>query len=430
MEKIEIEDFLSIKKAHIELKKINILIGPQATGKSIISKLISFCKEIPGSIFDATTEEKTKREFDKDIRDKFENIFPSYAWEKDKFLIYYTSNYYELLIRHEKINQKFKLCIEYSDDIKKTLASSRKILQKNLSEDPEAKVTSPRMRATVNREIREIISSSLLPGTEDPKIEQVIYIPAGRSFFANLQKNVFSFISSSIPIDHFLKEFGAVYERTRDQNFQQFMNQHRPKSISKLVSDLICGVHLTEKGQDWIVGDNGKINLSNSSSGQQEVLPMAMVLSTWPYAPSSIFIRSFIIEEPEAHLFPIAQGQIASLIAAAYNAKDRQGSFTITTHSPYILTAINNLIQAGNVATMINGKKDKLFNIVPENQIISFEDVSAYLVDKGVAKPILDKEVSLIQAEAIDSVSEYFSTKFEQLIELEMEQHAKNGDLV
>jgi predicted ATPase len=430
MEKIEIEDFLSIKKANIELKKINILIGPQATGKSIISKLISFCKEIPGSIFDATTEEKTKREFDRDIREKFENIFPSYAWEKDTFLIYYTSDYYELLIRHEKINQKFKLCIEYSDDIKKTLASSRKILQKSLSEDPEAKVTSPRMRASVNREIRETISASLLPETEDPKIEQVIYIPAGRSFFANLQKNVFSFISSSIPIDHFLKEFGAVYERTRDQNFQQFMNQHRPKSVSKLVSDLICGVHLTEKGQDWIVGENGKINLSNSSSGQQEVLPMAMVLSTWPYAPSSIFIRSFIIEEPEAHLFPIAQGQIASLIAAAYNAKDRQGSFTITTHSPYILTAINNLIQAGNVATMINGKKDKLFNIVPENQIISFEDVSAYLVDKGVVKPILDKEVSLIQAEAIDSVSEYFSTKFEQLIELEMEQHAKNGDLV
>jgi hypothetical protein len=420
MERIEIENFLSIRKAQIELRKINIFIGPQAKGKSIISKLISFCKEIPTGIFDATIEEKTKREFDKDIRSKFESIFPSYAWEASEFSIYYECNSFKLVITHEKINQKFKLCIEYSHEIKKALIAARKILQKSSSDDTETKIVSSRARSSVNRELRESIANTINPYDLSPKIEQVIYIPAGRSFFANLQKTVFSFISSSIPIDHFLKEFGAVYERTRDPSFQNFIQQYRPKSLIKLVNDLVCGVHLSEKGQDWIIGDHGKINLSNSSSGQQEVLPMAMVLSTWPYAPSNFFLRSFIIEEPEAHLFPIAQGQVASLIAAAYNAKDRQGSFTITTHSPYILTAINNLIQAGNVSTMMPEKKDKLYEIVPENQIVSFEDVSAYLVDKGTVKPILDYELSLIQAEAIDSVSEHFSVRFERLIELEM----------
>ncbi|MXI50121.1 AAA family ATPase [Pseudomonas moraviensis] len=420
MEQLVIENFLSIKRATITLKKINIFIGPQAKGKSLISKLIHFCKEVPFGIFDAAAEEKSKRDFDKDLRIRFESIFPTYAWEKNAFYVRYTCDQYGVEISHEKINSKYKLSIKYTAHITKTLNAARKILQKFIPDDAETRITSTR-RASINREVREAISSTLNGGNPSLKIEQVIYIPAGRSFFANLQKSVFSFLSTSIPIDYFLKEFGAIYERTREKNFLSFIEQQRPKHALKLVSDLICGSYLSDKGQDWIMTEHGRINVSNSSSGQQEVLPMAMVLSTWPYAPSNIYRRSFVIEEPEAHLFPIAQGQVASLIASAYNAQNRQGTFTITTHSPYILTAINNLIQAGNVSEMPNANHTALHEIIPKNQMISFSDVSAYIVDRGTVKSIMDEELSLIQADAVDSVSQYFSEKFERLIELELE---------
>ncbi|ROO00536.1 hypothetical protein BK674_08115 [Pseudomonas moraviensis] len=420
MEQLVIENFLSIKRATITLKKINIFIGPQAKGKSLISKLIHFCKEVPFGIFDAAAEEKSKRDFDKDLRIRFESIFPTYAWEKNAFYVRYTCDQYGVEISHEKINSKYKLSIKYTAHITKTLNAARKILQKFISDDAETRITSTR-RASINREVREAISSTLNGGNPSLKIEQVIYIPAGRSFFANLQKSVFSFLSTSIPIDYFLKEFGAIYERTREKNFLSFIEQQRPKHALKLVSDLICGSYLSDKGQDWIMTEHGRINVSNSSSGQQEVLPMAMVLSTWPYAPSNIYRRSFVIEEPEAHLFPIAQGQVASLIASAYNAQNRQGTFTITTHSPYILTAINNLIQAGNVSEMPNANHTALHEVIPKNQMISFSDVSAYIVDRGTVKSIMDEELSLIQADAVDSVSQYFSEKFERLIELELE---------
>lgn len=36
-------------------------------------------------------------------------------------------------------------------------------------------------------------------------LELVTFIPAGRSFFANLQNNIFSFLSENIVIDYFLK---------------------------------------------------------------------------------------------------------------------------------------------------------------------------------------------------------------------------------
>ncbi|MBD2675649.1 AAA family ATPase, partial [Aphanizomenon flos-aquae FACHB-1416] len=46
MQKIIINNFGSIKYAEIEVKKILVLIGEQASGKSTIAKLIYFFKTI------------------------------------------------------------------------------------------------------------------------------------------------------------------------------------------------------------------------------------------------------------------------------------------------------------------------------------------------------------------------------------------------
>ena len=44
MEKIEIKNFVGIKDITLEVKQINILIGSQASGKSIIAKLLFYFK--------------------------------------------------------------------------------------------------------------------------------------------------------------------------------------------------------------------------------------------------------------------------------------------------------------------------------------------------------------------------------------------------
>ena len=51
------------------------------------------------------------------------------------------------------------------------------------------------------------------------------------------------------------------------------------------------------------------------------------------------------------------------------------------------------------------------------------------MVDKGGVHSILDREFSLIQADAIDAVSAHFSDKFEKLLELEM-SGIDNEDLI
>ena len=131
-----------------------------------------------------------------------------------------------------------------------------------------------------------------------------------------------------------------------------------------------------------------------------------------------------MIEEPEAHLFPQAQGYITQLIANAYNETVEESrlfnSFTITTHSPYILTAFNNLIEAANVAQSKNYENlEQLYNVVPKDEIINFNDVSAYFVSDGTVKSILDNELKLIDASAIDSISRHLADTFEKLVMME-----------
>lgn len=426
---LSISNFLGLKRVSINLKRINIFIGPQAQGKSVISKLIYFFKELPSSIFDAAIEGKDKRQFDSACKERFFSIFPVYVWEKIPFLIHYNYGPYTVSIENIRVTpSKCKFSFTYTETIGKALVAGRKSAKDNVMHDVGVRGISrsnPAMRVGV----WQAVANVLYKNSVDPKIEQMIYIPAGRSFFANLHRNLFSFISSNIPIDYFLKEFGSVYERTRGDFFRVQANKSRSKTVTNIVHELLCGTYVVEKGQDWIEGVNGRVNLSNSSSGQQEVLPMAMVLSSWPFIKSDFFKRSFVIEEPEAHLFPIAQGHVVSLIAEAYNAKP-DGEFVITTHSPYILTALNNLIQASNAVGALSAEREsEVFEFVPKSQLVDFDDISAYMVDKGRVVSILDSEYRLIQADAIDDVSSYFSSKFESLIELEMSE-SSDEDLI
>lgn len=413
MEIIDIEGFLNIRKATIELKRINIFIGPQAQGKSIISKLVAFFKEIPQSIVDAAIEGKNKRELCKTLKDKFENMFPKYGWEQTKFNIRYSNNYFSAVVA---CNGK-KLQVEFCERLSKSLSNARNTYRKILENVEPGR---PLSRISYNIEVRESVVGTLFKGEPAAKIENVIYMPAGRSFFSIIHKHVFSFISANAHMDYFIKSFGAIYEQTREIMYSRTPID-RPKSVSKLVEDLICGHHYIEKGQDWIRNAHGKVNVASSSSGQQESLPLALILSFWPYIKARSISRTFIIEEPEAHLFPVAQAQVVSLIASAYSEGDLWHNYIVTTHSPYILTAFNIAIQAGNV----KAKKDDLeqlsdlHQLVPFEQSINFDTVSAYYVDAGIARPILNNEHRLINADEIDAVSNYFSEKFEKLLDME-----------
>lgn len=418
MESLEIKGFLTIDNAFFEVKKINILIGAQAQGKSVIAKLAYFFKNFFSDIFIPSIQKfETKRDIDRECLTQFEQIFPRYTWINQEFSIVYKNGNYEVSIIRAKVGNKYTLkfnfCKELADIHKKL-----KTFYKQALDEFDRRVEQDNEKKTRRRErvFSETISEKIKDSLFIDVLKRPIFIPASRSFFANLQKNIFSFLASNIDIDPFIKEFGSRYEQSKRIHQDIFFRNDDPseatrKKIDKLVNDIVVGEYVYSEEQDWISNKGKKTNLANASSGQQESLPMLLILKIWPFIYKKE--TTFFIEEPEAHLFPVSQKQIISLIATIYNVAGH--SFFITTHSPYLLTAINNLLvgqDAYDKAKNDPNKLDKLEKVLPKDELIRLEDVSAYTLNNGELESITDMENRLIGANILDAVSDEFDSAF------------------
>ncbi|GBF81500.1 AAA family ATPase [Aphanothece sacrum] len=430
MEKLIVHDFLILKHIELDLTKINIIIGRQAEGKSILGKLIFFFKDFFIKYRASLLKNQTKVQFNKIILQEFKSIFTDYSWRSENFEITYHLHNYWIKVTTDKLsNGRLKLGLYYSDELAKARRKMTISYQKKKEEDSR--------KYSVDDEfdtfgyLDELLEKNLFNSNNILGFEQPFFIPAGRSFYANLEENIFAFLSSNISIDYFLKEFGQDYQFTK-QIYRQKDNfdKNYLSKINDIVSQIIVGNYVQEDGQDWIYSHKNrkKIKVSNASSGQQEALPMTTLLEILPFITFAGTSNSiFLIEEPEAHLFPQSQKHIIELIALVFNITDKRHRFFITTHSPYILTAFNNLIQAGNTKKKIKERGNKkeelkqLFDIVPENQILDIDDFGVYTLGNGELKSIINQENQLIDTNIIDEVSHEFSDIFEKLVDLELE---------
>ncbi len=254
-----------------------------------------------------------------------------------------------------------------------------------------------------------------------------LYIPAGRSFFAHLKNSIFTFLSESNTVDPFLTDFGTFYEKIKSPITLEIINNQALEykklytEINLLNEKILCGQYLQKDGEDYLKLKEGRtIAISNSSSGQQETLPLIIIMRTLALVESSIAGNSVYIEEPEAHIFPAAQKSIVELISTVYNARKDSIQFFITTHSPYILTAFNNLLQAGILSIDATEEKiEEISRYVPKTRFLKPGEVAVYSLENGYCKSIIDEQTGLIDTNIIDEVSNELAIQFDQLLELE-----------
>jgi len=418
MEKLIIENFACLDKVEIEFNKINLFIGKQASGKSITAKLHHFFREVFTTIYNGVYEKKTKREIDRTIINDFELRFPSDTWANNKFEIRYEieKNFISL---SETENNKIK--ISYSENIQKLFISFKRALSFVEAENNTKETYRFATRFDYNNKCEEILKNEI----SSRIIAYKIFIPAGRSFFANLQSTIFTFLSSSnaFALDPFLIEFGSFYENMKEFSWRNLngRNEKLSKEIDLLSQQILGATFHREKDKDYLIHDDKrKIKISHTSSGQQETLPLILILKSIALSNAYKDDGAIIyIEEPEAHLFPEAQKRIVQLISLLFNISPETFQIVLTTHSPYILSSFNNLLEAG-VIENANGlkSKKKLYDVIPKNIILNHSDLNAYEMKEGKVNLIMDKDTSLINSSYIDSVSELISIEFDNLLEL------------
>jgi hypothetical protein len=184
-----------------------------------------------------------------------------------------------------------------------------------------------------------------------------------------------------------------------------------------LSENLLGGVMKSVKEREYIESKDGRqVPYSFLSSGQQELLPLLLVLDV--LAQGHFPPSAFYIEEPEAHLFPSAQGLLTEYLTILVNRKMATQLF-ITTHSPYLLAKFNNLLKAGTVSNTLGKKADsKIDAVVKKDRWIRPGKLAAYsIVDRRVQNLI--GEDGLIDGTYLDQASAITAQEFDALLEIE-----------
>ena len=431
MEKIEIKDFLGIKHIVLDIKQVNILIGPQASGKSIIAKLLFYFKNFIFEIISAAEDTKNKRDLDRDYKQKFKEYFPSSSWGNKDFIIKYSTEDEFIEVSRKKSSTKKKISeivLKYSKFYKEEFTNLRDFVKRENRKIAEQQIQiNLRSRLENSFNLRMSFLEDVSERINDFSAFAQLYIPAGRSFFANLENSIFRFLSESNTVDPFLTNFGTYYERIRSPvildifNNQSSEQEELSNEIKSLNEKILCGKYFQRDGEDYLQMEGARrIPIANSSSGQQETLPLVLILRTVALVNLSVGGSSIYIEEPEAHIFPTAQKNIVELISTVYNARKNSLQFFITTHSPYILTAFNNLLQAGILATdATEDKIEKISRYVPKTRFLNPQEVTVYSLENGSCQSIIDSETGLIDTNIIDEVSNELAMQFDELLELE-----------
>lgn len=365
-EKLIIKNFGAICEVELELKQTTIFIGPQSSGKSTIAKLIDIFRNPRFlTIFGELSQQETST---KDYLPFFEHHNLQNFFEEQTQLEYICDEY-----RFSYAAGEFKLVF--------------------LRQEPENQYLKLLRMLDQQIDLKQI------------SIVQPLYIPAERSFISMASGAFLNLINNNVPITKNILEFGAAFERARNQSTQ-------------LPIDFLNVVYKYEDNQDKVYLNAEKhIRLTESASGLQATIPMiAVIESNYKTVP-----HTFVIEEPELNLYPITQKELVHyLIVRATFAHDNQGAneLVITTHSPYILATANLCLFAYRVAQKHPEKLEEIQAIVPQISWLNPTRFNAYYVGEGTAKTIFDPKTGMISESVLDETSEIIGNDFDDLMEI------------
>lgn len=452
MKHIEIQDFGPIKKIDLDLDNdLEIVIGPQASGKSTFSKTVYFCRK---------------------IRDYFlqylVKVMNNTYWYNDELYVEFLKYIRRLFMEYfgtTKHMETFRIVYYYDKEGKRSVSIG-------LGKDHYAKFAfSPIMRleicnlmkqvvqiAKASHEAEDLTEAYLTQAgfmeqirTSVNKIfcddDKLVYIPAGRNLLAvipdvfgpkngTLQENISDEVQIDITqIDFITQEFIKYIRNTKNkfgtkleditQNYVKTVKgqirNHDVDIACKLIHEVLRADYVNDQdGEKLYYDEEHWVKLMFGSSGQQEIVWALNIIFMAILKNEKTFL---VFEEPESHLFPDSQEVIMELVTLMINSCKSQ--VIITTHSPYILTATNLLIYSG--------KEER--NSTTEESVVKKEfrirqgKTGAHFLSKhtGELKDIIGKREGLIDAVAIDGISESINTRMDKILQTSYKNGGNNG---
>jgi predicted ATPase len=374
MEKLIVKNFGPIKEAEIDLTKYVVFIGDTSTGKSVLAKLISIFRDFSNLLNNKIVNSELLLTF----KNQLENYNIDFDFRNTQI------DYLDVNFHIQFLDCKFSII---KDDRQK------------MTEDEFEEFIKDKSVLDTTDEMQNAFRSIM-------KMEN-IYFPAERMLTSLVGNSISGLWANNVALPNCFKDFAGKFEVARNRlktvNYQDFGFTYSYRNAQDIIR----------------IGNNGDVDISlvQASSGIQSLVPLLLVLDFELIYRSIEPELSFLIEEPELSLFPIKQKKLMDYIIKGISST--RYKVVITTHSPYILTALDTLILAKNTFNEHPDLKEEISAIVSEDKWIDYDEISVYEVrNDGKVYSIKNEEFRSIDTNAIDSVSDIISEEFDKLTEL------------
>lgn len=222
--------------------------------------------------------------------------------------------------------------------------------------------------------------------------QKALFAPAERTFFSRFVNNPSRLFDDGLNLS--AREFANILQGTALDIHELWQSdpKKRPDAvriIDKIIAPALGGEGVfVRRGPNartwgWIPSGSEKSHaIDLASSGQMATWPLIAVIQSLFDMPLDERPTYLHIEEPETHLHPLAQIALAKVFTFLVNQGFR---IFITTHSLFMLYAINNLTLAKK---QLN--EDEPDGMPPQNVRISPDKVAAYLAVDQTLQSITD----------------------------------------
>lgn len=398
-EKLIIKNFGPICTAEIDIKPFMVFIGESGSGKSVILKLLSLFRWIYKDI---------------NLRHLSQYIGYSERQELNIEELLIASGLEDFCVKGSEATYnvgEYYISISFYNS-KPKLSNNLEILKDKIALEKISFITDDRFTIPMllNNKIRGKLPYHLQKTFED--FEEA---------FDNLKLNSNKKIKINTIGIELSKEKDEIYDTFFVNINDSKTKLHNASSGIKSVSiiEIITTyfaynyINMKEKFSKFLIEIYSKLKVRNSKEFFKKFEDIHI----------SSDKLSLFIEEPELSLFPSYQKKLVEyFVDICFSKKKLDKNKTIqlafSTHSPYILSSLNCLLKAYQVAN-IKGMKSKVADIIPNKYWLDINKFDAFMVENNEVYSIIDKETGLILAEKIDGVSEEISKTFDELLELQ-----------
>jgi hypothetical protein len=392
---LEILNVGPIIEVKLKLNKINVFMGEQSSGKSTIAKIISFCNWVEKDV----TLHQSLNNY---LSDKNYFIERLESFHKMKSYLGPTS---EIKFESKTIKIHYKW-----NDFKISWINQYDYKRSKISYIPSERsmVILPEMEKVElpNNYLKSFLFDwfDARKNYSKDKFLSILDIDANYYYSESSKENhirnnndsydiLLSQASSGLQsltplivmIDHLIDK---IYKNEQSLSYE--LDEAMVKVTQILISELIIKPIY---GQDFVENEKRKeiITELNKKIAEKDENVLRYFIE-YQNIRGNLFrthSTSLIIEEPEQNLFPATQKLLIYYLLEKINS-NADHNLTLTTHSPYVLYAINNCILANIVNDKLaNLEKDKLQCLKPK---IDPKSISIYQIKAGLISSIQQED--------------------------------------